>query len=113
FHVSEVKGEIVGFANFTPVTEEGKTELAAIYLDPEQKGRGIGTALLDEGLHHIKGVKEVMVDVEKENEKGNTFYKARGFEVVDEFEENFAGSILKTVRMGLKIKSEQFHTDRL
>ena len=103
FHVAEVKGEIVGFANFTPVTEEGKTELAAIYLYPEQQGRGIGTALLDEGLHHIKGVKEVMVDVEKENEKGNTFYKARGFEVVDEFEENFAGSILKTVRMGLKI----------
>src|SRR5699024_5071933 len=92
---------------------EGKTELAAIYLYPEQQGRGIGTALLDEGLHHIKGVKEVMVDVEKENEKGNTFCKARGYEVVDEFEENFAGSIVKTVRMGLKSEGEQPHPVRL
>src|SRR5699024_12763010 len=113
FHVAEVKGEIVGFANFTPVTEEGKTELAAIYLYPEQQRRGIGTALLDEGLHHIKGVKEVMVDVEKENEKGNTLYKANGIEVSNEYEENITESSLQTVRMGLKIKSEQFHTDRL
>src|SRR5690625_4485980 len=103
FYVAEVEGEIVGFANFTPVTEEGKTELAAIYLYPEHQGKGIGTALLDEGLYHIKDVKEVMIDVEKENEKGNTFYKAKGFEVVDEFEENFAGYMLKTVRMILKI----------
>src|SRR5699024_4331872 len=103
FYVAEVEEKIVGLANFTPVTEKGKTELIAIYLYPEQQGTGIGTALLDEGLHHIKGVKEVMVDVEKENEKGNTFYKAKGFEVSDEFEENFAGSILKTVRMVLKI----------
>src|SRR5690625_1930622 len=103
FYVAEVEGEIVGFANFTPVTEEGKTELAAIYLYPEHQGKGIGTALLDEGLYHIKDVKEVMIDVENENEKGNTFYKAKGFEVVDEFEENFAGYMLKTVRMILKI----------
>src|SRR5690625_4475734 len=82
FYVAEVEGEIVGFANFTPVTEEGKTELAAIYLYPEHQGKGIGTALLDEGLHHIKGVKDVIVDVEKENEKGNTLYKEIGREHV-------------------------------
>lgn len=103
FYVAEVEGEIVGFANFTPVTEAGKTELAAIYLYPEYQGKGIGTALLDEGLYHITGVKEVMVDVEKANEKGISFYIAKGFEVVDEFEENFAGYMLETVRMVLKM----------
>lgn len=103
FYVAEVEGEIVGFANFTPVTEEGVTELAAIYLYPRQQERGIGTALLHKGLHYIEGIRKVMVDVEKENEKGISFYKAKGFEAVDEFEENFSGSILKTIRMVLKV----------
>jgi ribosomal protein S18 acetylase RimI-like enzyme len=101
--VSEVNGKVVGFANFSPVKEDGMTELLAIYLFPEYQGKGIGTALLKEGIKNLEGVKEVFVNVEKDNQIGTNFYKAKGFEVVSEFDDDFDGHILKTVRMVLKV----------
>jgi ribosomal protein S18 acetylase RimI-like enzyme len=101
--VSEVNGEIVGFANFSAIKEEGKTELAAIYLNPEYQGKGIGTALLDEGIKQLDGVKEIYINVEKENNIGTRFYNAKGFKIVSEFDDDFDGHILKTVRMVLKV----------
>jgi ribosomal protein S18 acetylase RimI-like enzyme len=100
--VSEVNGKVVGFANFSPVKEDGMTELLAIYLLPEYQGKGIGTALLKEGIK-LEGVKEIFVNVEKDNQIGTNFYKAKGFEVVSEFDDDFDGHILKTVRMVLKV----------
>lgn len=100
--VSEVAGQIVGFADFLPV-KEGEGELAAIYLYPEYQGKGMGTALLQTGIKHSIGLKELFINVEKENDRGTTFYKAKGFEVVSEFDEDFDGHVLKTVRMVLKI----------
>jgi ribosomal protein S18 acetylase RimI-like enzyme len=102
-YVSEVDGKIVGFANFSPVTEDGRTELLAIYLSPEHQGKGIGTALLNEGLKNLEGAKGVFVNVEKENKIGKTFYQAKGFKVVSEFDDDFDGHTLKTVRMVLKM----------
>ncbi|SFC86441.1 Ribosomal protein S18 acetylase RimI [Bacillus sp. OV322] len=99
FWVAEVNGEIVGFANFSAIKEEGKTELAAIYLNPEYQGKGIGTALLNEGIKQLDGVKEIYIDVEKDNNIGTRFYKAKGFKIVSEFDDDFDGHILKTVRM--------------
>ncbi|HZG59256.1 MAG TPA: GNAT family N-acetyltransferase [Anoxybacillus sp.] len=101
--VSEVDGKVVGFANFSPVKEERETELLAIYLLPEYHRKGIGTALLKEGIKNLEGVKEVFVNVEKDNQIGTNFYKAKGFEVVSEFDDDFDGHILKTVRMVLKV----------
>lgn len=51
--VSEADGKVVGFANFSPVKENGTTELLAIYLLPEYQSKGIGTALLKEGIKKI------------------------------------------------------------
>ena len=101
--VSEVNRKIVGFANFSPVQEEGKTELTAIYLNPEYQGKGIGTALLNEGIKKLKGVNELFINVEKDNTIGTTFYKAKGFRAFSEFDDDFDGHILKTVRMVLKV----------
>lgn len=101
--VSEVEGKIVGFANFSPVKEKGETELGAIYLFSEYQGEGIGTALLKEGIKNLEGVKAVFINVEKENKIGTTFYKAKGFEVVSEFDDDFDGHLLKTVRMVLNV----------
>ncbi|WP_453996008.1 N-acetyltransferase family protein [Bacillus nitroreducens] len=100
--VAEVDDRIVGFANYSPVREDGKVELGAIYLYPEQQGKGIGSALLQKGIH-LDGVTEIYINVEKENKIGMTFYKAKGFEIVREFEEDFDGHILQTVRMVLKV----------
>jgi len=102
-YVAEVEGRVVGFANFSPVKEDGKVELGAIYLYPEQQGKGIGTALLQKGINELDGVNEIYINVEKDNKIGKTFYDAKGFEVVSEFEEELGGHILKTIRMVLKV----------
>lgn len=96
--VAEDAEQIVGFANFSPVKDD-KTELAAIYLYPAYKGKGIGTALLQKGIRLMEDIKEITLHVEKENEVGINFYKAKGFNKVDEFEEDLNGFTLKTVKM--------------
>lgn len=105
FFVSEENGVINGFANFSPVSQDGKVELGAIYLLPEAQGNGIGTALLQHGLEQLDGVKEVYISVERDNLSGLHFYEAKGFEVIDEFEEEFGGAMLKTIRMKLTVSS--------
>ena len=101
--VAEADDTILGFANFTPVNKKNQTELSAIYLLPEYQGEGIGSALLNAGIEKLKDVKEIHLDVEKENTIGTTFYKAKGFKVVKEYDDNFDGHILKTVRMVLTL----------
>lgn len=101
--VAEIDEKIVGFANFSPVNEEGEVELAAIYLDPMYQGKGIGTALLQTGLDQLHDVKRLYLDVEKENHIGRQFYEAKGFKVVEEFDDTFDGHVLKTVRMALDV----------
>lgn len=102
-YVAEMENEVVGFANFTPVNDEGKSELSAIYLYPNCQGKGIGTALLQKGMKELENVKEIYIDVEKENQIGKTFYEAKGFKIIKEYDDNFDGHILKTVRMCLTV----------
>jgi|SRR5690625_550288 len=101
--VVEVEDKIVGFANYTPVNQDGRTELTAIYLYPDYQGKGIGTALLEEGIQRLNGVQEIHLNVEKNNRIGMNFYEAKGFREVSEFDDDFDGHILKTVRMVLKV----------
>ena len=101
--VAEVENKIVGFANFSPVNEKWEVELSAIYLYPEYQGYGIGSALLDKGVSNLENLKEIYINVEKDNTIGTNFYKAKGFKIVDEYDDNFDGHILKTIRMVLTI----------
>ncbi|WP_199860687.1 GNAT family N-acetyltransferase [Oceanobacillus damuensis] len=103
--VAEVENSLVGFANYSPVKNECEVELGAIYIYPEHQGKGIGTALLQEGIKILEGVREIYINVEKENKIGKTFYEAKGFKIVQEFDDDFDGHILKTVRMVLEVRS--------
>ncbi|WP_087973497.1 GNAT family N-acetyltransferase [Oceanobacillus rekensis] len=103
--VSEVDGKVVGFANYSPVSADGSVELGAIYLYPEFQGYGIGSAFLREGIENL-GASEIHLNVERNNHIGTNFYRAKGFEMVSEFNDKFDGHILKTVRMVLKVSEE-------
>lgn len=98
-YIAEVDGQIVGFANFSTVKEEGEIELGAIYLVPEFQGKGVGTALLNEGLNNAQNALKVFINVEKENETGITFYKAKDFKELMEFEDDLEGHVTVMVRM--------------
>lgn len=102
-YVAEVDDKVVGFANYSPVRDNGNVELAAIYLYPEYQGKGIGTALLQKAINELEGTKEIYINVEKDNKIGMTFYEAKGFEIVNEFDDEFDGHIFRTVRMVKKI----------
>jgi ribosomal protein S18 acetylase RimI-like enzyme len=102
-YVAEVEGKVVGFANYSTVRDGGKVELAAIYLYPEFQGKGIGTALIQQAVKELKGIKEIYINVEKDNKIGMNFYEAKGFEIVKESDLEFDGHILKQVRMVKKV----------
>lgn len=98
-YVAEADGKIVGFTNFSKVKEGGKVELGAIYLLPVIQGKGVGTALVNEGIEKAKNASKVFINVEKENEKGVNFYKAKDFKTLSEFEEDLEGHMTTMVRM--------------
>lgn len=101
--IAEHEGNVVGFANFTRVNAAGESELAAIYLLPEAQGQGIGTALLLKAINMLNDAKRIVLTVEAANQVGKTFYEAKGFDVIDEFEEDFDGHKLHSIRMRLSM----------
>lgn len=97
--VAEKDGNIVGFANFSRVKQGGAAELGAIYLLPDYQELGLGTALLERSIEKLGSADSIFVNVEKENKIGTSFYKAKGFEFVSEFDDNLDGHITKMIRM--------------
>lgn len=102
-HVAQYEGSVCGFANYSKVNDEGLCELVAIYLLPSVQGKGIGSALLQQAIQDFNGLKEIHVNVEQANTIGMNFYLAKGFKIVKQFEEDFEGHILHTVRMVLEV----------
>lgn len=101
-YVAEFDDQVVGFANFSK-DENGIVELTAIYLLSDYRNLRIGSALIKHGVSRMEGIKFIDVVVEKENKVGYNFYKKFGFVVQDEFEDDFDGHILQSVRMRLTL----------
>ncbi|WP_410982331.1 GNAT family N-acetyltransferase [Bacillus cereus] len=99
--VAEIDDQIVGFANFSPIKYQNEAELGAIYILPGHQGKGIGTALLQRGITLLEGVRKIYIHVEAANEKGKCFYEAKGFAALEQFEEDFEGYNLQTIKMVL------------
>lgn len=103
FFVAQQNDEVVGYANAFPKGD--KADLSAIYLKPQVQGQKIGSRLLTALVGALEGVEEIYVEVEKGNKSGETFYHAKGFTLVDEYEDHLSGHALQTKQMVLsKVK---------
>ncbi len=104
-YVAIHNNEVVGFANFTRIDEDGDSELTAIYLLPSHQHLGYGKQLLSEGLRNIKDANQLHVYVESENRKGRAFYERNNFTYIEEFDEYFEGHPLSTAKYVYYLKT--------
>jgi GNAT superfamily N-acetyltransferase len=81
FLVAELDGEAVGGAILLPVRDDDlddAAELAALYVDPDRRYGGIGTALLLAGFERMPQPLHVLWTLEG-NAAGRRFYERHGF----------------------------------
>ena len=83
--VAEMDGQGVGFLSVGPPRDgqEGfKSELWAIYIDPDYWGRGVGRALFDQMVLDLKSrdIHNTYVWCLRDNDRGRKFYEALGGE---------------------------------
>jgi ribosomal protein S18 acetylase RimI-like enzyme len=83
YQVVEEDGRVLGAAG-GGMTGPATGELSVIYLDAAERGRGLGTLLLDRIVEQIRaaGGKEVWLSIFLGDQPGIGFYRARGFEPV-------------------------------
>ncbi len=80
FLVAERDGRLVGY-HWTKVQPESTGEVYVIGVAPGEQGSGLGAALLSAGLEHLRsrGVAEVALYVEADNNPAIQLYERRGF----------------------------------
>lgn len=92
FRVAAVEDEVVGYAIARTETAFDiwglrsckRCHLANLAVDPQYRGRGIGSRLLKETLRHAQkeGAREVYLEVRAKNILARRFYAKRGFREV-------------------------------
>ena len=98
FLVAEVDGEVVGFADFQPISR-AEVYLGAIYVLPEHQNVGVGTRLLRAGTEQFPPSAAITLNVERANDRARSFYEAHGFRVTDETTEDLFGHESHELRM--------------
>lgn len=91
--VAERDGRVVGYAAGGPSDRDGVATLGAIYVEPDAWGAGVGTDLLDrfEAWCRRREFGVVQFRVLDGNDRAAAFYRARGYEAVDEVEAELFG----------------------
>lgn len=92
YFVAVENGKVVGAAG-GGMESDTLGELYVLYLDPNRRGEGIGTLLLEAVTAQQKewGATEQRVAVAKGNQKAIPFYEARGFRYLSEKESYYKG----------------------
>lgn len=75
-------GEVLGYVVAWFVADQG--EIANIAVAPDQRGQGVGRALLDAALGEAatRGIAAVFLEVRDSNQRARELYASRGFEEV-------------------------------
>lgn len=82
--VWEEEGRVVGNVSMMPVDEgHARWVLANVVVDPQHRGRGIGRALVEALLEHVRQHRgeQVILQVGVENSVAQRLYRSLGFEV--------------------------------
>jgi ribosomal protein S18 acetylase RimI-like enzyme len=74
-------GCVRGLAMAVRDREEPEAVLYMLYVDPEWKGQGVGSALLQAVIAHFSDVRAIRLEVLKGNTAATSWYQAKGFEV--------------------------------
>ncbi len=92
--VAEVNGKVVGYAICAP-REDGYLHLLNFAVDPEYRGKGIGTKLLLSVIEEAKflGFKGVRLEVNVNNERARRLYEKHGFRVVEVLENYYRNGV--------------------
>jgi ribosomal protein S18 acetylase RimI-like enzyme len=77
------EGRIVGNVSFARERDRGEWQLSNVAVDPEMRGLGIASSLVDAALAHLRahGAQRVFLQVRHDNDTAHTLYARRGFTV--------------------------------
>lgn len=97
FLVADGERGVVGYLSGRPSEDPGVATLGAINVDPDRWKEGIGSALLSafESFCRDRDLAVVRARVLAENEIGVPFYRARGYEAVEEREVDLFGTAVR------------------
>lgn len=99
--VAEHDEKIIGFINLKETEQPNTYDLSAIYILPDYQGKRIGSRLIAHSIEPIKNFEKIFLEVEKDNINAVNFYRKLGFKIVDEYNDDFDGHILRTLKMSL------------
>ena len=70
-----------------------------LYVNPQYQRKGIGSKLLEESIIAFPGTRRLRLEVEKQNEKGLSFYQKQGFREISRKEEKVEDETLEVIEM--------------
>ncbi|WP_436923947.1 GNAT family N-acetyltransferase [Halosimplex amylolyticum] len=90
---AEREGQVVGFAESERSADGETATILWLHVDPAYRGQGVADALFDRTRESLAegGVERVAGRVLADNDDGNDFYEAQGFEQVGREEVEIAG----------------------
>ena len=91
--IRDKKGNIIGFSGVA----EGNLEM--LFINPDDRGMGVGKALLEHSIHELKVTK---VDVNEDNKQAVGFYEKFGFKTYVRSELDSSGKPYPTLHMRLE-----------
>lgn len=92
-------GEVVGFAEWAFDESDATYALGGIVLDARHQGRGLGRAVLDALVAHVRSQPEpgdVVLTVHDDNERARGLYERYGFEATGEVLDGELVMVLRT-----------------